>query len=163
MATIYRKTDKGQTEIETRLYRLAPRLRTALILVDGRRAEDELAKLIPGDPVASLAALLGEGFIEALAQAEVRAPPRPPSAARASTASPPQAPRSFETHRREAIKALTDQVGPTAEAVAMRMEKCANWNQLLPMLQMAQQILRSSRGPTTAAEFARRFIESPPG
>jgi WD40 repeat protein len=37
MPTIYRKTAKGQSEIETRVHRLAPRFRSLLILVDGRR------------------------------------------------------------------------------------------------------------------------------
>ena len=37
MATVYRKTDKGRNEIETRANRLLPRLRSALIVVDGQR------------------------------------------------------------------------------------------------------------------------------
>ena len=49
MPTIYRKTPKGQAEVETRADRLPPRLRGALILVDGRRSEDDLTKLVPND------------------------------------------------------------------------------------------------------------------
>ena len=50
MPLVYRKTTKGQREIETRADRLLPRLRTALILADGRRGMEELRKLVPGDP-----------------------------------------------------------------------------------------------------------------
>ncbi len=50
MATIYRKTAKGHSEIETRAHRLAPRLRSALIMVDGRRSDDEVRKLIRSRP-----------------------------------------------------------------------------------------------------------------
>ena len=48
--TVYRKTAKGMAEIETRVHRLAPRLRGALILVDGRKTDDELATLILAEP-----------------------------------------------------------------------------------------------------------------
>ena len=37
MSTIFRKTAKGTSEVETRANRLPPRLRAALILVDGRQ------------------------------------------------------------------------------------------------------------------------------
>ena len=47
MATIFRKTEKGQREIETRALKLAPRFRSALILVDGRRSDAELIAMMP--------------------------------------------------------------------------------------------------------------------
>ncbi|HRD85230.1 MAG TPA: hypothetical protein PLF63_08655, partial [Rubrivivax sp.] len=64
MPTIYRKTAKGQTEVETRSHRLAPRFRSVLILVDGRRTDDELAKLMPHAGEGTLEALEQGGFIE---------------------------------------------------------------------------------------------------
>ncbi len=165
MATIYRKTAKGQTEIETRLYRLAPRLRTALILVDGHRSDAELGKLISGDPVASLQALLADGFVEVAGIVEPRSAPRgpapqphPEAAGRAANARSP----AFDERRRDAIHALTDLVGPMADAVAIRMEKCHDWNELLPILQLAQQVLRNTRGAATAADYGSRFIDTPP-
>lgn len=166
MATIYRKTEKGQAEIETRLFRLMPRLRTALILVDGRRSDTELAKLIPGDPAQSLQALLDEGFIDVVALVEPRPALRPtptqgmgepPPRQSASARSP-----AVEQRRREATRALTDQVGPVAEELAMRMEKCHDWAQLLPVLQLAQQVIRNARGASAAADFAARYIDTPP-
>ena len=64
MITVYRKSAKGQREIETRADRLAPRLRTALILVDGRRSDADLRALIQPDADAALATLLDGGYIE---------------------------------------------------------------------------------------------------
>src|SRR5919112_290293 len=46
MGTIYRKTAEGQAEIETRVRKLSPRLRSALIMIDGKRTDEELRKLL---------------------------------------------------------------------------------------------------------------------
>jgi len=64
MNIVYRKTAKGITEIETRAHRLTPRLRNALILVDGRRTGETLATLVTVDAAGALASLLADGFIE---------------------------------------------------------------------------------------------------
>ena len=65
MPTIYRKTAKGFAEIETRAHRLTPRVRSALIVVDGRKSDTELAILVP-QAAESLAMLAEGGFIEAV-------------------------------------------------------------------------------------------------
>src|SRR5471032_2600136 len=52
---IYDKTDTGRNEIATRSQHLAPRLRTLLLLIDGRRSEQEL--------LASVAGLLAQQYI----------------------------------------------------------------------------------------------------
>ena len=158
MGTIYRKTDKGQIEIETRALRLAPRLRTALILIDGRRTDNELRPLVPGDPTQTFHTLLHDGFVEVVRVVEERAVPRPPSP-------PPSADpniRKFEQRRREAVRALIDEVGPLGEAVAMRLEKCAAWGELKPTLELARQVLEYARGAAAAAEFSRRYMETAP-
>lgn len=176
MTTVYRKTDKGQHEIDTRTLRLPPRLRTALILVDGRRSDDELASMIAVEPAQTLQALLDQGLIEAVpgsaSRREIEATPLPPSAPDseiepesqppAPSTLPPPARRDFAQHRRDSVRHMTDQLGPMAEAIALRMEKSANWAQLLPALQVAQQILANTRGSAAAAEFGRRFIDTPP-
>jgi hypothetical protein len=171
MATLYRKTAKGQTEIETRAHRLLPRLRTALILVDGRRDDSELRKLIPGDPDETVKSLLEGGFIEAagtMPEKPVRLAPAPNAAASpAGPSSQPGAlaidPKAFEQHRRGAVRMLNDKAGPMAESVAVKIEKCRNWNELLPALQLAQRAIANAAGSAAAAEFASKFIETPPG
>ncbi len=165
MATIYRKTEKGQTEIETRQFRLLPRMRTALILVDGHRNDAELAKLVPGDPVSTLQGLLDDDFIEVVSTVEVHPtlrPLLPEATARAAGQMSPHSP-AFEQRRREAIRVLNDQLGPEAETLAIRLEKCPDWAHLVPILQMAQQVLRNARGASVAADFGSRFIDTPLG
>lgn len=45
---IYDKTDKGREEIATRKYQLASRIRTLLVMVDGKQTEDDLLKKVAG-------------------------------------------------------------------------------------------------------------------
>ena len=161
MPHIHRKTAKGLAEIETRVHRLPPRLRSALILVDGKRSDDELAKLVLQDPEGTLKALLEGGFIEPsgeLPPAERAPEPRPAPAAPAAPVPP-----SFEQTRRAAVRALTDLVGPMAEAVALRMEKARNPDELRPLLTLAMQVIANTRGRQMAADYGRRFGADVPG
>lgn len=49
MSTIfYDKTDKGREEIATRKYQLAPRLRSLLVMIDGKQTVNDLLKKIAG-------------------------------------------------------------------------------------------------------------------
>jgi hypothetical protein len=77
MPTIYRKTAKGQSEIETRVHRLAPRFRSLLILVDGRRTDDELMRLVPQVGETALGALFEGGFIEPISITNTDPRPQP--------------------------------------------------------------------------------------
>jgi hypothetical protein len=162
MATIYRKTAKAQEEIDTRAHRLVPRLRTALILVDGRRSDDELRKMIMLQADETLAALLAQGFIEVAGEVEA---PRPRPAAPVAPAAGVPAPavaapsgKAFEQQRREAVRAFTDLVGPMGEVLAMKMEKARSADELRPLLETARQIIANSRGGSSAAQFAERHL-----
>jgi hypothetical protein len=153
MATVFRKTAKGSAEIETRAHRLLPRLRSALILVDGKRSDDDLSKLILQDPALTLQTLLEGGFIDAVATVEA-----PPPAARPAAA-PAAAPRpaGFEQTRRDAVRVLTDLIGPLGEALAMRMEKARTAEELRPLLNVAVQVIGNTRGRQAATDYGTRF------
>lgn len=162
-STVYRKTGKGQTEIETRAHRLMPRLRTALIMVDGRKSDEELLKLIPGDPQAALATLLADGFIEvAVVVADRPAQPRPepPAGAPAATVAPAAQRKSvpLDAMRRDAVRFLNDQMGPSAEAIAIKLERAKTMAELRPLLVSAAQLLASFHGADVAKVFADRFL-----
>ncbi len=160
MATTYRKSSKGVAEIETRAHRLSPRMRSALIVVDGRRNAAELAKLIPQQAEETLAALLDQGFIEVVAGSPAAAAPAPvPMPAPAARPQPRPAALDFDTRRRDAVRRLTDLVGPMGEALAMRMERCRSADELRPMLSVAAQIIANTRGQQAAADFSARFSD----
>jgi hypothetical protein len=165
MATIYRKTAKGQTEIETRAHRLPPRLRSALILIDGKRRDEDMHKLIAQQPEEALRTLSEQGFIEvigitATTAAPVRAASVPaPVAAPVPAAAPAPAPaRSFESLRGECVRAFTDAVGPIAEALALKMERTRSAADLRPLVEVAQNIIANARGNKAAADFGTRFL-----
>ena len=192
MATIYRKTAKGQTEIETRALRLAPRLRSALILVDGRRSDDDLRKLLLQQAEETLHTLSEQGFIEIIgithdanaARPAPGMPPSPPSggtpppsasafsapqtrvAAAAATEASLPAPgpvRSFEATRADAVRAFTDLVGPMAEALAIKMERTRSLDELRPLVQTAQAVIGNSRGNQAAVGYLSRVYGSARG
>jgi len=158
MPIVYRKTAKGAAEVETRANRLPPRLRSALIIVDGKRSDAELAKLLLQDPEGTLQTLVEGGYIEA-----APAPPpsaRPPSAAaRPAVPSGPSGPSgpSHEQTRREAVFALTELVGPRADEIAMKMERTRKADELRPLLIVARQLIGYTRGPKAAADYGTRF------
>lgn len=161
MATIYRKTTKGQHEVETRALKLAPKFRSMLIMVDGKRSDDELRRMLPPADVDVIEALSVGGFIEAIAvTAEAKAgsresapaPEAAPAAASAASGLP-----DFQQRRRQAVRALTEAVGPLGELPAIRIEGSRTPEELNAALEAAARIIANTRGRTAAAEFLQRF------
>ena len=164
MTTVYRKSSKGQQEIETRADRLAPRLRTALILVDGRRSDVDLRALIQLEPDATLRALLEGGYIEAISTQPAAAAPQASAAPAPAPAAPPAASAAALAERRRlAVRHLTDQLGPVVEELALRIEKTRTWPELLQALELGRSVIQNARGSAAAARFAAQFIDTPLG
>jgi hypothetical protein len=174
MAIIYRKTAKGVAEIETRAHRLPPRMRSALILVDGKRSDASLATMIQQQATETLHALAGQGFIEvltvaagpaALATPAAAAAPAPLAAAALRPAAPPAAPAptstaaDWQTRRREAVRAVNDQLGPAGESAALRLERARNVDELRAALSTAVQTIGVARGRQAAEAFVARFSD----
>lgn len=157
---IYQKSPKGQEAIGNRQLGLAPKLRSALILVDGKRGVDEIARLsaVLGDPEQLLGQLLADGYIE---ESTGRAPP--PAAASASP-SPAAAPTvSLPEAKRHAVRRLTDILGPTAEELCLRIESARSVQEYLAALAKAEGIVRGFRGQEAAAAFAADMQSHRPG
>jgi hypothetical protein len=172
MATIYRKTAKGHSEIETRAHRLSPRLRSALIMIDGRRSDDDVRKLIGQQGDETLRLLDEQGFIEIIGITQDlpapramngAAPPRPTEAAAPPPVAPAAPPRDFEATRAQAVRLFTDMVGPMAEGLAMKMERARSPDELRTLVQTAQRIIGNTRGGQAAADYGTRFLDSPGG
>jgi hypothetical protein len=80
---VFDKTEKGREEISTRKHHLAPRLRTLLVLVDGKQGKEELLKKVAGIGLGEegIEELMNNGFIEI---------PASPSAVVTEPATPPE-------------------------------------------------------------------------
>lgn len=182
MPRIYRKTPKGQAEIETRANRLVPRLRTALIMVDGKRGYAELRPLLMQAADETLASLLEQGFIEIVGGAVPAAAPAaaspaavlepepalaaavsasPASAAPASAAAPTMRPMPvpLSARQREAVRLLTDQIGPMAESLAIRIERVRSSDELRAAVALAAQVIANTRGRQAAESYSARFAD----
>ncbi|MCW7541779.1 hypothetical protein OOT46_28685 [Aquabacterium sp. A7-Y] len=158
MGTLYRKTEKGQAEIATRQNHLAQKLRSGLIVVDGKRSEAELMRLIPQHPEEVIETLLAEGYIEIVGPSAQRSSP-----SRSAAADTPPAPhplgRPVEQLRSRAVRFIGEQLGPLADQLATRMEKARSWDELQPLLLTAHRILADNRGGATAEAFKVAFLE----
>ena len=167
MPTLFRKTAKGVSEIETRAFRLAPRMRSALILVDGKRSDADLRPLIQQQADETLAVLAAQGFIEVIAPAPTP-PSRPVGPAQAAPAQVGTAPAAaaattmaggdFAARRRAAVRALNDQLGPGAETLAIKMERTQSSDELRALLATAVQLIGNARGRAAAEAYAARMV-----
>jgi hypothetical protein len=144
MATMYRKTSHGSDAIAHRHPALGPRLRSLLILVDGRRSVAELAALgaACGNTEELLRVLLAHGFIEPLA-----APATPAVPATATAAVPLAQARTL------AVRRLTDLLGPSATDLCLRLEATDSVPEFRIAVRRVEATLREVVGPQRAAQF----------
>lgn len=157
---VYRKSPQGADALARRDPSLTPRLRSLLILVDGKRTVGELERL--ASTAEETEGLLGQlhagGMLEAIV---IPATPRP--AAIATAASPAEAPApriqtvSLPDAQRAAVRRLTDLLGPEAETLCLRIESTRTAQDLLALLQRAETMVRSARGAEAASAFTQHM------
>ena len=116
------KTGRGSREITTRKYKLNPRLRAILIVIDGKTTfGDLLIKFSQIDNVEKdIAALLKHGFIRAAAD--------------------------FKKQRMTISRALTDILGPNADYLTMQVEDCKSIGDLKALIEEKREMLESALG-----------------
>ena len=113
------KTDKGTEEVKSRTYGLAARLRSVLIMVDGKSTvADYIARFgaIP-DIDGSLQMLLDQGFLE------VRAAPAPAASPAPAAGAAPAVPESRADAIAELRILITDALGPMADQLTMAIDR----------------------------------------
>lgn len=171
MAT-YRKTAKGIAEISTRANKLPQKVRTALILVDGRRTDGELSSMLPLEADTSLQWLSDTGFIELAdssanasqwgqttsgAASSLHAPTVPGPLQALAQAS--EARDLIELIQRGSVRHLAEQLGPMADQLAIRIERSQSRAELKPLLEIGFQVLSNVRGAQVAEEFHAKYLE----
>jgi hypothetical protein len=142
---LHYKSAKGIEAIASRQHGLGPKLRSMLILVDGKRKFDELTRLSSafGDTQQLLQQLLTNGFIDEvrIEAAQPKVPPAP------STKTLPQA-QKFAVHR------LTKVLGPMSEQLCMRIESTRSWDEFDAAIAHADGIVRGIKGLQLAATIS---------
>jgi hypothetical protein len=150
---VYHKSAKGTEAIATRQHGLTPKLRSMLILIDGKRGFEELAKLshLLGDTEQLLGQLFDQGFIEPGSAAAPSTTPA--SSAPAPLAAAAHHPISLTEAQRFAVRRLTDIMGPNAEELCLRIEAARNVHDLHVAVARAEGTLRQFVNSHAAAEF----------
>lgn len=157
---VYHKSAKGTEAIATRQHGLVPKLRSLLILVDGKRGFEELVRLsqILGDTEELLGQLLDQGFIEPVAGAAPAPVTAGPARAAAPAPAPPApvgtAPIKLIDAQRFVSRRLTDLLGPNADDLCLRIEAARNLKDFQAAVARAEGILRQYKSAQVSAEFA---------
>jgi hypothetical protein len=162
----YHKSALGAEAIATRSAAVTPKMRSMLILIDGKRGFDELAKLgaMLGDPEQLMTQLADQGLIEPVA-GSAAAPAAAPGAGRSSApaplaggagAAPPAGakPMTLVEAQRFAVRRLTDMLGPGAEELCMRIEATRTPQEFMAAIHKAESMLRQFGKTERAAQFA---------
>ena len=161
---IYRKTEKGRTEIATRANRLGMRERTMLIMVDDKTSRRELlAKNAHPTSEGILNGLLADGYIEIVAGGEAAVAPvaaTAPAAAPEASAAPaapaaaqPEVEVSMVSASRFACRALVTYLGPGADDLTALVEKCKTPDDLRARLEKCRDVIQGMAGKRKAEEF----------
>ena len=175
----YKKTDKGQAEIEGTARQLPQRLRMVLVLVDGKRSAAELQQMLAAATPQALQSLFDDGYIapaptpvatrrSAVGRKPIAAAPAPAAATDASfkssgmpsrfdIASRPEHEEATDKQREQIERSLRRALGPTADSMIETVRQARTVRELVEVLKTAQRVISNARGKDIADEFASRY------
>ena len=178
---IFDKTAKGQEEIATRKHGLPSRLRSLLVLVDGKTSVEGLIKKVIGLGLneESIAELLEQEFIAPHESSAVmttpitKAPPAPPSPASAATqpSAPLEAPTSapepaavlpegetqFQALYHFYTTTIKSTLGLRGFTMQMKVERCANIDDFRALRPAYVEAVQKSKGDEMARSLGARL------
>lgn len=154
---IYHKTPKGTEAIANRQSGLPPRLRSLLIMVDGKRSYPDLTALT-GECEALLDQLAQDGMIAPTGgAAAVAAAPGPasswPDSQPVSTTPSALSAVSLPEAKRCATRLLVELLGPTSEVLCMKIESAGKLPDFVTAVKRARDIVRDVKGAAAAERF----------
>lgn len=176
MQTVFHKSQKGAEEIASRAHGLSARLRRCLILIDGKRTLSDLKTVLSSDDVDQmLVELLEADLIEGNAPPAVVIPVLMPSFAEDTeppsefdslptlTPSAPavRRPLSLQERRHRGVRIVQDVLGPMAEDIAVKIERCQDDLALNAALEKAYGYIKELSSKAAAEKF-RGDVRLPP-
>jgi hypothetical protein len=152
------KTAAGQAEVQAKQLALPQRLRSVLIMVDGRRSGEDLRRMLGDGAEAALAQLAAQGLVTALAgEPEAAAPASASDRPSAASATKPAA-EPLKDRQRVAVRFLTDALGPMGDALALRLERATDEAGFRAAVYAACEALVASGLRSKADELADRYL-----
>lgn len=168
----YRKTAKGLDAIGTRQAGLPPRLRSALIMVDGKRSYGDLVVMVSvlGDPETLVKELESTGLIESVggaAKTHQSTVPGTDAASSATTKTAPLARSASPTlagAKRFTARLLTELLGPTSEVLCVKIEAARDMADFITAVKRARDVVREVKGQAAATQFIEQVeVHTPAG
>lgn len=159
----YRKSAKGVEAIANRQSGLAPKLRSVLIMVDGKKTGEDLYKVCTalGDAQAMLAELVTGALIEPVTGGSVAAVSSAGAPAAAASASGlgavSQPGPSLAEAKRLAVRLLKEILGPLADDSCIAVEGSKNIEQYTAAVKKAYTHVRNVRGGEVAGRFGQEI------
>lgn len=152
---VFFKTEQGREALGSRPAGLGPRLRSLLIMVDGKRSVADFDKLLGADAAPLLEQLAAQGWVEGdgLATDGAGATGGEAAAAAAADAAPAAPALPFADARRLVVRFVNDQLGPMGEPLALRVEGCKTPADLQAVLPRVRDGLLNFKNAATVAQF----------
>jgi hypothetical protein len=159
---VFTKTPKGAAEVTTRGGALTLTARRVLIMVDGKRSVGDLSPLLrPGEIDGVLANLEAQGYV---LRTGGEVPPPPPRAL--APGNPLDVPTvggepeernlvTLDEAKRRAVRELIERLGPEADSMAQRIERCTSADDLRDRLREAERLIAGMLGETVAQDYVR--------
>ncbi|WP_043479695.1 hypothetical protein [Janthinobacterium sp. HH01] len=160
--SIYDKTAKGREEIATRRDGVAPRLRSLLVLIDGRRTEEELLRNVAGLglTIAALHELLaGEYIVLSTSYVSMAEEPAEPPAAEPEPEPAPAPPAATQVQQFQSVYQFYNQtikstIGLRGFTLQLKVEKASSVDELRQLRAPYLEAVQKAKGSDTAAALA---------
>lgn len=153
-ADVPEKTEAGAREIRERTLRLAPRLRSMLIVVDGQRTVSELtaAAAQAGAPADFLDTLLAQGLVQIRPVPPPRVRSAQATAAKpADTSRPPaEAGDRLRAAQKQMTDAVVDALGVRALFFTLKVERCFSLPDLDALVPEFRRLIAKAKDEATA-------------
>jgi len=174
--SIFDKTDKGREEIATRKHHLQSRLRTLLVLIDGKQTTADLLSKVAGLGLTadSITELVENGFIQAAAAAEpVVSAPKTASPAlempqQSTDAILPEGENQFQAIYHFYTETIKSTIGLRGYALQLKVEKASSVEEFRELRQPYLEAVLKAKGNEIARSLRNRLDqllylgESPP-